>query len=425
MQKIKLAWHTEKRRVDDLVPYDKNPRKISDKQLIDLKRSLKKFNLVEIPAIDTDGKVIAGHQRLKALQLLDRGGEMIEVRVPNRKLTKEEFEQYLITSNAVSGDWDPEKLKSFDLNILISAGFDQNELGSLWKDVFETEDDGFDVVGEIAKIKKPQTKLGDLFQLGQHRLICGDSTDPAVVKKLMGKDRVDMVYSDPVYNINVDYGSGIGGKKNYGGNVNDKRTDKEYESFLRNSLQSALMVVSKDTHVFYWCDESYIWLLQNLYRELGITNKRVCLWVKNGQNPTPAVAFNKCYEPCVYGTLGSPKITKGVDDLNEVMNKEVGTGNRLIDDITDLMNIWLVKRLGGNQYEHATSKPPTLHEKAIRRCTRPGDIILDSFLGSGSTLIAAEQLRRRCFGIELEPVFCDLIIRRYERLTKTKAKKIT
>ncbi len=118
MKNSKLVWHTEKRKIDDLLPYSKNPRTISEKQMSDLKKSLKKFNLVEIPAIDTDGKIIAGHQRVKGLQLLGRGKEEIEVRVPNRKLTQEEYDRYLITSNAVTGDWDFEKLKSFDFDLI-------------------------------------------------------------------------------------------------------------------------------------------------------------------------------------------------------------------------------------------------------------------------------------------------------------------
>lgn len=148
------------------------------------------------------------------------------------------------------------------------------------------------------------------------------------------------------------------------------------------------------------------------------------MWIKNGHNPTPGVAFNKCYEPCIYGTRGRPYLAKGIDSLNEVFNKELTTGNRLIDDILDLLNIWLVKRMAGQDYQHATAKPPTLHEKAIRRCTRPGDLILDSFGGAGSTLVAADQLKRRSVLVELEPVFCDLIIKRYENLTHTKAKKL-
>lgn len=424
MKNQSLVWHTEKRRVNDLLPYNANPRQISDKQLEDLKKSIKKFNLVELPAIDADNRIIAGHQRLKALQLLGRGEEQIEVRVPNRKLTKDEFERYLITSNAVGGDWDFSKLKSFDIGTLLDIGFDESDLAHIWDENLETEDDGFDVEKELAKIKKPKTKLGDLYQLGTHRLICGDSADPAVLKKLIGKEEVSMIYSDPIYNIGVDYDKGIGGKKSYGGAVNDKRTDEEYRAFLLKTIDCALCVSKPDIHVFYWCDESYIWLIQELYRDIGIANKRVCMWIKNGHNPTPGVAFNKCYEPCVYGVRGKPYLTKGIDNLNEVFNKELTTGNRLIDDILDFLNIWMVKRLAGQDYQHATAKPPTLHEKAMRRCTRPGDLILDSFGGSGSTLIAAEQLKRRSALVELEPVFCDLIVKRYEALTHAKAKKL-
>ena len=103
------------------------------------------------------------------------------------------------------------------------------------------------------------------------------------------------------------------------------------------------------------------------------------------------------------------------------MNKELTTGNNLLEETSDELDLWLVKRLPAKEYQHATSKPPKLHEKAIRRCTKPGDIILDSFSGSGSTLIAGEQLKRKVYGMELEPIFCDLIIRRFEKLTGIKA----
>ena len=119
----KLTWHTEVCMVDEMIPQTINPRTISDKQMSDLKKSLKKFGLAEIPAIDTDGKILAGHQRIKALQLLGRGSEKIDVRIPNRKLTKAEADQYLISSNKLGGDWDIEALKIFDLDLLSEAGF--------------------------------------------------------------------------------------------------------------------------------------------------------------------------------------------------------------------------------------------------------------------------------------------------------------
>jgi DNA modification methylase len=108
-------------------------------------------------------------------------------------------------------------------------------------------------------------------------------------------------------------------------------------------------------------------------------------------------------------------------NLNEVLNKEFTTGNELLSQVDDFLEIWTAKRLASKDYQHATSKPLDLHEKAIKRCTKPDDIILDSFLGSGSTLIAAEQLQRTVYGVELEPVFCDLMIERFERLTGIKA----
>lgn len=416
----KLQWCTVQKRVNDLIPQEVNPRVITDKQMSDLQKNLKRFNLVEIPAIDKDGHILAGHQRIKALQLLGRGNEIIDVREPNRKLSKKEAEKYLIASNALGGDWDFEKLKSFDLDMLLDIGFDQIDLAKFWDKELEVKDENFDVEKELAKINKPQTKLGDLIILGNHRLICGNSGDPKVIDRLFGKEKASMIYSDPPYNINLSYNKGIGGKKNYGGNVQDNRSDTEYKEFLRKSLMNALSVVDKNTHIFYWCDQIYIGLVQELYRELGISNKRVCLWIKNGHNPTPGVAFNKCYEPCVYGVKGKPYIAKDIQNLTEVMNKDVTGGNNMLDEI----DIWLMKRLSGKDYEHATSKPPKLHEKAIRRCTKPGDIILDSFSGSASTLIAGEMLKRKIYAVELEPIFCDLAIRRFERLTGIKAKII-
>jgi DNA modification methylase len=397
-----------------------NPRKISEGALHQLTESIRRFGIAD-PIIANSAPsrkniVIGGHMRLRAAKAI--GLTEIPIVFVNLPDIKKEQELNL-RLNRNTGEWDFEKLKSFDPGILLGVGFDDADLSTIWDQALEAEDDGFDIEKELKKIGKPKTKLGDVINLGPHKLICGDSTDPAVLKKLLGQEKSSMIYSDPVYNLKggVDYAKGVGGKASYGGSVNDTRTDDEYKIFLRKSMEAALAVAKEDVHVFYWCDESYIWLVQTLYRELGLVNKRVNLWIKNSQNPTPGVAFNKCFEPAVYAVRGKPYLAKGIDNLNEIFNKDIGTGNRLIDDILDLLNIWLVKRLAGNEYQHATSKPPTLHERAIRRCSKPGDIILDSFGGSGSALIAAHQLKRRAYLVELEPRFCDLIIARYKKLT--------
>lgn len=419
-----LKWHTETRKVSALIPNEHNPRVMSPKQIEDLKKSLKKFNLVEIPVVDRDDKVIAGHQRLMVMKLLGREDEEIEVRVPNRKLTKSEYDQYLLTSNRVHGDWDWDKLAAnFDIDTLLVSGFDDTDLTQLFDDL-GVEDDEFDIEKELAKIKKPKAKLGDLYQLGSHRLICADCQDTKAINRLMDGKKANTILQDPPYNIGLSYDKGIGGNKRYGGNVDDSKSDKQYRELLVSAIKNGLEACDKNAHIFTYCDQKYIWLLQTIYQELGIQNKRVCLWIKNSSNPTPKVAFNKQFEPCVYGTIGSPYLSDKVLNLSEIFNKEIGTGNRTIEDIYDMLDIWLVKRINGTEYEHPTQKPPQLHEKALRRCTKPGNIVLDLFGGSGSLLIACEQLKRSAYLVEREPIFTDLIIRRYEKLTGQKAKKL-
>ncbi|MBU1754978.1 DNA modification methylase [Patescibacteria group bacterium] len=409
--------------VSDLKPAEYNPRKISKESLTQLKESISRFELVDPVIVNGAPKrkniVIGGHMRLRAAKELGhKTVPVVYVQIPSLKKEQE----LNLRLNRNTGEWDFEKLKFFEMDFLSGVGFSDIDLSNVWTENLETENDEFDEEKELKQIKEPKTKIGDLIQLGGHRLICGSSTDPKVLGRLFGEERASMIYSDPPYNINIDYNGGIGGKQNYGGNVLDTRTDSEYKEFIAKTMIAALSVAKPDTHVFYWCDQIYIGLMQELYRELGIANKRVCLWLKNSQNPVPSVAFNKCYEPCVYGLRGKPYIAKSIQNLNEVLNKEITTGNNLIEETLDHLDVWLVKRLSGKDYEHATSKPPKLHEKAIRRCTKPGEIILDSFSGSGSTMIAAEQLKRRVYAVELEPAFCDLAIKRYEKLTGNKAK---
>jgi len=220
----KLAWTTVKKRIKDLITQEINPRKISVKQMSDLKKSLTKYGLVEIPVIDLDNKILAGHQRLLALKVLGRGDETIDVRSPNRKLTEAEAKQYLIASNAISGDWDYDLLKSFDFDLLLDSGFEDMELMEFWDKDDEVIYDDFDVEEELKKIKTPKTKLGDIITLGKSKIICGDSTSEEVVKKVCGSDKISMVFSDPIYNISYSYSKGLGKKQKYDAEVHDTRS---------------------------------------------------------------------------------------------------------------------------------------------------------------------------------------------------------
>ncbi|OGG49288.1 hypothetical protein A2704_01150 [Candidatus Kaiserbacteria bacterium RIFCSPHIGHO2_01_FULL_54_36b] len=420
-----LQWRTEKRKVDDLVPHVKNPRTLSERQRSDLEASITKFNLVEIPAINTDNGVLAGHARLKIMQALGRGQEEIDVRVPSRKLTAKECEEYLLRSNRNTGSWDYELLKAFDTSFLLEIGFDEADLSNIWDDVLEIDDDGFKEEDEIEQAKDTKIKTGDFFALGGHLLLCGDSTDEAVVKRLVGDAQIDMVYVDPPFNIALDYDKGLGGRANYGGDVDDKKTDAEYRALLYKAMSAALAVSKQDSHHFWFCDSRYVGMLQSLYAELGIKYKRTCLWIKNGINPTPQVGFSKMYEPCVYGTLGKPFLSPKHTKFAEILNKDIGIGNATIDDITDMIDIWLAKRDAGDDYEHPTQKPLALHERPLTRCSKIGDRVLDLFGGSGSTLLACEQLKRKAFLVEKSPVFCQVIINRYEKFTGDNAKLLS
>lgn len=421
----KLVWTTAQKKVKDLLPFKNNPRKMSEKQISDLKKSIQKYNLVEIPVIDKDNKILAGHQRLAVMQLLGRGDEIVDCRRPNRKLTEAEYKQYLIISNKLHGDWDEEILHEyFETDELLESGFDEEELTDLFADILETEDDNFDVGAEVKKIKTPKSKLGELYQLGPHRLYCSDSTKLESVKKVVGDNKIDMIYCDPIFNINLSYRKGIGGTKDYNGSAKDKRSDEDYESFLEKTVSNALSVSNKDTHVFYYCDQTYVPMVAKIYAKLGIDFKRICIWLKGVANPVPQVAFSKVYEPCVYGTLGKPFLSPNHTNYDEVLNKDIGTGNEMMQNFMDMIDVWAVQRLSGNTYEHPTQKPITLHDKPIRRCTKIGDNILSLFGGSGGELLAAHQLKRKCFMIEMDPVFVDLIIKRFEAFTGEKAVKI-
>lgn len=424
MAKVVLTWTTEQRKVSDLVPHSKNPRSLSPQQQKDLTASITKLGFAEIPAINTDNQVLAGHARLKVLTALGRSEEMIDVRIPDRTLTEKECEEYLLRSNRNTGSWDYSMLQAFDTSFLLEIGFDDNDLGEIWDDVLEIEEDEFNEEKEVEKAKETSIKIGDRFILGPHSLVCGDSTDENVVKALVGDNRIDTLYCDSPYNIGLSYNKGVGGKANYQGDVDDAKSEPEFRAFTTKTLSNGMSVAKKDAHIFWWCSQSHAGMIQSVFQELNIKYKGTCLWIKNGFSPTPQVAFNKCYEPCMYGTIGRPYLSDKNTKFNEVLNTEVGNGNATHSDIESMIDIWLAKRLPGGEYEHPTQKPITLHERPLLRCTKIGDNILDLFGGSGSTLLACEQLKRKAFLVEKSPIFCQLIINRYEHFTGNKAVKI-
>ena len=412
--------------IETLKLFPKNPRTWDDVDEKNLTESIQTFGML-LPLLVNNAKgregiVIGGNFRLSIYKKL--GIQMVPVLYVAIEDERKERELN-VRLNLNQGNWDWELLKEYEIGDLLSYGFNEINLGKFWDSELAVENDHFDLKNAKEEVlKNPVAKLGDLFQLGNHRVICGSSTDLEVVKRLAGNSPVHYINSDPPFNIGLNYSKGIGNNSDYGGNEKDKRTDDEYKQFLKTSLENALAVSQPDTHIFYWCDEKNVGLLQGLYKELNIENKRLCIWIKNNQNVTPKIAFNKMIECCVYGVRGKPYLNENLRNLSEIQNKEIGSGNRSADDIYDLLNIWLVDRLPTTEYVHPTMKSPALYEKALRRCTQIGDYVLDLFAGSGSQMIACEQLKRRALLSEIDPVFVDIILLRYEQFTGVKPTKL-
>lgn len=409
--------------INKLTPTAYSARKHDKKAKEKLTESITRFGLVD-PIICNSAPerlniVIGGAFRLLvAKELGFKEVPVVYVNIPDLEREKE----LTLRLNRNTGEFDYELLKEFDMSMLLDVGFDDNDLSAVWADISGIDDES--APKEEVSHEEPIAKLGDSFQLGDHRLVCGDSLDPNVVARLMGEDRADAIYCDPIYNISMSYSDGISTDGKYQGNVDDSRSDDEYSAFISTIIANTLNVTKPDAHVFYYCDQRYIWMFQQLFTKHGVQNRRVCLWIKNNFTMTPQIAFNKAFEPCVYGTLGKPYLNEDIANLHEIMNQNIDAGNRTHDDIFSIFDIWLAKRDPANEYEHPTQKPLSLHEKPLKRCTKPGDIVIDLFGGSGSTLLACEQMHRRARLCEINPAFCDVIIRRFEKMTGKVAQKL-
>lgn len=427
MAKAKIIWSPATRKLGDLIKNGYNPRSLSENERRDLEKSVKEFGTV-VPIVLNIGSrantIIGGEQRVKVYA--DLGIVEVECMVPSRELTLDEERELNLRLNKNTGSWNEELLKEFDMNVLLDVGFGDEELQSIFDDV-DVVDDDFDIEKTLKETTTPRVKLGEIWELGKHRLLVGDSTDKEAVERLMNGDLADIVYCDPPYNIGLDYSKGVGNKEKYQGSYSgkdDSKKDSDYMDFLDKSIDVAKGVSKKNTHLFYWCDSSYIGMVQSLYAKHKVDAKRVCLWLKNNQNPTHKVAFNKVYEPCVYGTIGKPYLNQGLNNVNEILNQEVTTGNQVHDEIFDMIDIWIEKRDNAQSYQHPTQKPVTLNEKPFKRCSAPLHIVYSGFAGSGSDLIAAEELNRVWRGVEKDLIFATIVIDRWEKFTNLKAKKI-
>lgn len=415
MKKETLEWISGIEDVKKLKTWKDNPRDITNAGFEKLKGRIRQRGFHSSIVVDIDNTILSGNMRWRALNAL--GIKKVNILRPNRKLTSEERKKIALESNLNDGEWNMEALKSFNLELLTDVGFDQMKLVEFWDKDAKVANEPFDLEKEIKIAQKTDIKRGNMYQLGRHKLICADATDPNTVIELMNGVKVDLINQDPPFNIGLSYDKGVGGKKsnkNYGGGTKDDMSDEGYKDFIRKMIKNALSVSKKDCHVAYWADERFVWIFQTLYKELGIASKRLLIWVKNNSSPTPQVAFNKATEYIIYGTVGSPYLSPNVQNANEIINFDTTTGNDLLDELS---NIILQKRLPSNQYHHPTQKDPQVHSKILKRCTKIGDAVLDLTAGSGSIMSACEQLGRVAYMCDYEPVFCQVILNRYKKMT--------
>jgi len=426
-KKQKITWSTTTRKLEDLIKNGYNPRTLSESEKKDLEKSVKSFGTV-VPVVLNIGSrantLIGGEQRIKVYA--DLGIAEVECMVPSRELTLKEEQELNLRLNKNTGSWNEDLLKEFDMSLLLDVGFGDDELQNLFDDV-DVIDDNFDIEKALKETIEPKVATGEIWELGKHSLLIGDSTDSVAVQKLMNGDLASIAYCDPPYNIGLDYAKGVGSKEKYQGSYSakdDSKNNADYLDFLDKSIAVAKTIMKPDAHFFYWCDSAHIWMTQTLYAKHGIASKRVCMWIKNNQNPTHKIAFNKVYEPCVYGTIGKPYLNRAMNSTNEILNQEVTTGNQVHDEILDMIDIWIEKRDSAQTYQHPTQKPVTLNEKPLKRCSAPLHIVYSGFAGSGSDLIACETLNRVWRGVEQDLIFATIIIDRWEKFTNLKAKKI-
>ena len=387
----------ESKLVKDLNPASYNPRQISSKQYKDLKESIKKFGLVDPIIINKNGNVvIGGHQRLKICKDL----KYVEVECVMLDLSKEEERELNIRLNKNTGDFDMDILANeFDIEELTDWGFKHIDLDINIDKITEgnTEDD------HIPEVKESRVKLGDVWQLGNHRLMCGDSTKESDVEKLMNGEKADMVFTDPPYN--VDYEGGIkkinGKLTGYRDKIkNDKLND--FSHFLNSCFSNMHLFMKDGSCIYITHSEVERVAFTETFKMAGFQLSSVIIWVKNNSTFSMNKDYKWKHEPIIYGW-------------------KKGSHNFYGDNSQD--TVWLYDRPSKSKL-HPTTKPIELIDKAIKNSSKKNEIVLDIFLGSGSTLIACEKTNRTCYGMELDTKYCDVIIERWEQFTGQKAKKV-
>ena len=387
--------------VDSLKPAAYNPRKKlkkGDKEYEKIKKSIVEFGYVDPIIVNFDGTVIGGHQRLTVLSDLGyKEVQCVQVRIDDENKVK----ALNVALNKITGAWNEElladlmvDLQDADFNLDLT-GFEAPEIDQLFSKVHnkEVKEDDFDVDRELTK--PTISKQGDIWHLGKHRVICGDSTKLETYQLLLGDKKANLVVTDPPYNVNVE--------ETAGKIKNDDMSDADFYQFLFNMFVNVEQSMEDDASIYVFHADTEGLNFRRAFKDAGFYLSGCCVWKKNalvlGRSP-----YQWQHEPVLYGW------------------KQKGKHQWFSD--RKQTTIWEYDRPKSSK-EHPTMKPVQLMAYPIQNSSMRGTLILDPFLGSGSTLIAADQTGRICYGIELDEKFVDVIVKRYMEATeKTDVKLI-
>lgn len=409
--------------INELKPAAYNPRidlKPGDKEFEKIRKSIQEFGYVDPVIVNADGTIIGGHQRYKVLK--DIGYTEIQCVVID--VDKDKEKALNIALNKISGDWDKTKLKELlielqGVNLAEVTGFDLAELGMLGVQQ-EVEEDNFDM-DEILKEEKAKTQIGDIIQLGKHRLVCGDSTNGADVEKLMNGKLADLVITDPPYNVN--YQSNSTGMKI----MNDNMEEDDFESFLYLAHKCMYDFSREGAPIYVFHSDVGGYSFRKAFIEAGFKMAECLIWLKN-QFVMGRQDYQWRHEPIIYGwkegnahtwfggRSQSTLLESDIDELSKLSKKEL---LELIQEYQEKTPTSVIEyeRPKKNKL-HPTMKPLGLLGILMQNSSAKGDIVLDLFGGSGSTLITAEKLDRIAYIMELDPIYCDAIIIRYIQETE-------
>lgn len=455
---------TEKIKLSQININARNPRKISDKQLERLVRSILIFPEMQTLrpiVIDETYTALGGNMRYRALTAIsEKSPAEINMMLANGckgyaqkteaerqnlrdyweawladptaiivradQLTEEQKREFIIKDNVAFGEWDDETLsEDFDPDELLDWG-----LGDFDDEPEDNDADEDDYGEEDAANAPTRCNPGDVWELGRHRLMCGDSTKEADVAKLMGGEQTDLLLTDPPYN--VDYQSGTKDKMKI---ANDNMDDVAFVGFLTAAFNCAIQAMRPGAAFYVWHADSKGYEFRTALKEVGLTLRETLIWVKNAL-VLGRQDYQWRHEPCLYGWKDGAAHYFVDDRSQSTVIEDAGVDYRklkkdellkLVLQLTDVSvpNTVIYEDKPTKNDIHPTMKPVKLMARLIKNSTKQEQLVLDLFGGSGSTLIACEQINRKCFTMEYDPKYCDAILDRWEKLTGEEAERIT